>query len=148
VADLLMDIGDLCGGSFVNQRFERRLMEKLKHEKYLEKNGKTIRSIVEAQSIVFENRDKRTIDVVDKHAVLEPIYIDDLKENRQKGLYQNRLQLSQYELSEILNDGMVLTKRSDDIALIFRESLRGTREVLRGQLEAAEAEGSKVNVSD
>lgn len=103
---MLTATGDLCGGSIVNQRFEKRLMEKLQHEHYLEKNGKTIRSIVEAQSIVFENKDKRMIDVVDKNAVLEPIYIDDLKENRRKGLYQNRLRLSQYEPSRVFNNNM------------------------------------------
>lgn len=71
-------------------------MERLQDEKYLIKNGKTLKSIVEAQSMIFENGEKRSIDTENKHSELDPIYIDDLKENRQKGLEQNRIVLTRY----------------------------------------------------
>jgi hypothetical protein len=71
-------------------------MERLRDETYLIKNGKTLKSIVEALSIIFENGEKRSIDTEDIYSELDPIYIDDLKENRQKGLEQNRIVLTRY----------------------------------------------------
>lgn len=71
-------------------------MERLRDETYLIKNGKTLKSIVEAQGIIFENGEKRSIDTEDIYSEMDPIYIDDLKENRQKGLEQNRIVLSRY----------------------------------------------------
>jgi hypothetical protein len=71
-------------------------MERLRDEIYLIKNGKTLKSIVEALSIIFENGEKRSIDTEDIYSELDPIYIDDLKENRQKGLEQNRIVLTRY----------------------------------------------------
>lgn len=71
-------------------------MERLRDETYLVKNGKTLKSIVEALSIIFENGEKRSIDTEDIYSELDPIYIDDLKENRQKGLEQNRIVVTRY----------------------------------------------------
>lgn len=71
-------------------------MERLRDETYLIKNGKTLKSIVEALSIIFENGEKRSIDTEDIYSELDPIYVDDLKENRQKGLEQNRIVLTRY----------------------------------------------------
>jgi hypothetical protein len=89
----LTSTGILCGGSYVNQRFATCLLEYLRDERYLEKNGKTIRNIIDKQTVVFENGEKRTIDVVNKHATLEPIFIDDLKEDQKSNRYRNRLRL-------------------------------------------------------
>lgn len=89
-------LGELCGASFINQRFERLLLERLQDETYLIKNGKTLESIVEALSIVFENGEKRSIDTEDKYSELDTIWIDDLKANRQKGFQQNRIILTRY----------------------------------------------------
>lgn len=58
------------------------------------KNGKTIKSIAEAKTILFENREKRSIDVENDDYQLAPIYIDDLRENKRKGFSQNRLKLT------------------------------------------------------
>lgn len=79
----------------MNERFETLLYEKLKNERYLEVNGKTIKSIVEAQGIIFENGEKRTIDTTSSTARLEPIWIDNLRADRSRGLYQNRVEISQ-----------------------------------------------------
>jgi hypothetical protein len=59
--------------------------------KYLEKNGKTIKSIVEGKVIEFENGQKRIIDMANNDFQLEPVYIDDLRSNPKKKVYQNRL---------------------------------------------------------
>jgi hypothetical protein len=74
-------------------------LERLQDETYLIKNGKTLKSIVEALSIVFENGEKRSIDTEDIYSELDPIWIDDLKENRQKGFQQNRIILTGYVLA-------------------------------------------------
>jgi hypothetical protein len=75
----------------VNHKFATCLMEYLQTETYLEKNGKTIRSIIENQTIIFENEGKRIIDVVKHDATLEPVFIDDLREDPKNNQFQNRL---------------------------------------------------------
>jgi hypothetical protein len=70
------------------------LLKRLKHEKYLIKNGKTIKSIVEGKVIEFENGEKRLIDTTNENFETEPIYIDDLRANSAKRFYQNRLGIS------------------------------------------------------
>ena len=89
-----MSVAALCGASYINERFEKLLLEKLETETYLVKNGKTIKSIVEAKVIEFENGDKRLIDVKDKTWEMEPVIIDDLKPNSAMGLYLNRLEIT------------------------------------------------------
>jgi len=69
-------------------------MHRLRNEKYLEKNGKTIKSIVEGKVIEFENGQKRIVDIANDDFHLEPIYIDDLKPHPRKRFYQNRLTIS------------------------------------------------------
>jgi hypothetical protein len=69
-------------------------MRRLKNEKYLEKNGKTIKSIVEGKVIEFENGQKRVIDTTSDDFNVEPVYIDDLIPNEKKRFYQNRLIIS------------------------------------------------------
>jgi hypothetical protein len=86
----LTSIGDLCGGSYVNQEFAKCLLEYLRDQRDLEKNGKTIRSIIDKQTVQFENGNKRTIDVT-LNQLLEPIFIDDLKEDRKNYRRKNRL---------------------------------------------------------
>jgi hypothetical protein len=70
------------------------LLEKLEGETYLIKNGKTIKSIVEAKVIEFENGPKRFLDMTDRNLEMEPIYIDDLRENFALGFRANNLFLS------------------------------------------------------
>ena len=42
----------------------------------------------------FENGEKRIIDIAEKNCEIEPIWIDDLRLNPKKRLYQNRLEIS------------------------------------------------------
>lgn len=91
---LLHCLGRLCGASYINERLEKHLRDRLKRAKYLEKNGKTINSIVEAKVMDFENVEKRMIDLTNKDYQLETIYIDDLQPDAKKGFDQNRLKIS------------------------------------------------------
>ena len=70
-------------------------MEKIRDETYLIKNGKTLKSIVKAESIHFENGQKRYIDLDERRSGPYVVYIDDLREDKTKGLKQNRLVLTQ-----------------------------------------------------
>lgn len=88
-------LGQLCGASYINEKFEDMLIEKLKDEEYLVKNGKTIKSIAEALTISFENGEKRTLNTTKRHAVIEPLWIDDLRPTPGTGLHQNRLHITQ-----------------------------------------------------
>ena len=74
--------------------FEKLLLKKLQDENYLEKNGNTIGSIVEAKVIEFENGEKRLIDITDKHWKPLPVRIEYLERDPKKGFLQNRLDIS------------------------------------------------------
>jgi hypothetical protein len=78
----------------VNKAFENRLLRKLADEKYLEKNGKTIQSIVEGKVIEFENKEKRRANVFDELYIPPPIWIDDLEPNVSKKFTQNQVQIN------------------------------------------------------
>jgi hypothetical protein len=86
----------MCGASYINKRYEKLLLDRLRDETYLEKNGKTIKSIVEAKVIKFENGEKRTINTVKERFGLERVYIDDLEEDKAKRFTQNRVSISRY----------------------------------------------------
>jgi hypothetical protein len=86
--------GKLCGASYINERFEKLLLKRLKHEKYLVKNGKTIKSIVEGKVIEFENGEKRLIDTASEVFEAQTVWIDDLKASPSKRFIQNRLWIS------------------------------------------------------
>jgi hypothetical protein len=90
----LWNSGKLCGGSYINERYGKLLLKKLKHEQYLVKNGKTIKSIVEGKVIEFENGEKRNIDAANDQFETDPVYIDDLRSNPKKKFKQNRLLIS------------------------------------------------------
>jgi hypothetical protein len=91
----LSSLGMLRGASYINERFEKMLIEKLQNEDYLEKNGKTIKSIAEALTIAFENGEKRTVNVTRKNAVIEPLWVDDLRPTPGSGLSANWLHINQ-----------------------------------------------------
>ncbi|CAI6338266.1 unnamed protein product [Periconia digitata] len=127
-AEVVPPEGKLCGASFINERYEKRLMEKIRDETYLIKNGKTLKSIVKAESINFENGQKRLIDLDEIRSGPYVVYIDDLREDKTKGLKQNRLILTHEDMAN----------------KIFLDSLRGTRDILNNQLELAEGPERKV----
>ncbi|KAF2181387.1 Hsp70 family protein-like protein [Zopfia rhizophila CBS 207.26] len=126
-AEVVAPDSKLCGASYINEKFENKLLQKLASEEYLVKNGKTLKSIVQAKTTVFENSMKRRIDTSDRKAPRVSVYIDDLRENPKKHFYQNRLELKRKTMREF-----------------FEESLEGVKDVLENQLELAESEGHRV----
>ncbi|KAF2124677.1 hypothetical protein P153DRAFT_325969 [Dothidotthia symphoricarpi CBS 119687] len=126
-AEVVSPDSRLCGASYINERFEKKLLHKLASEVYLVKNGKTLKSIVQARTTIFENYQKRIIDITKREAPLAPIWIDDLRENRRKHFFQNVLELKRKTMSGF-----------------FEDSLAGVKEVLENQLELAESKNHRV----
>jgi hypothetical protein len=89
---MLITAGRLCGSSFINERFEKKLMQKLAKETYLIKNGKTLKSIAQSRTSVFEGYQKKIYDISNQKAPLASIPIDDLRENPKKHFYENRME--------------------------------------------------------
>jgi hypothetical protein len=90
---MLTLIGKLCGASFINEKFEKKLLTKLGGETDLVRNGKTLKSIAQAKTTTFENSDKRTFDVTRNDSRLPVVYIDDLRPDSRKQFFQNNLEL-------------------------------------------------------
>jgi hypothetical protein len=81
----------LCGASFINQRFEEHLLEKLASETYLVANGITLESIAQEKTLEFENGAKRDIDTTkpgDEHIQFK---IPNLRKNTKKKFFPNNL---------------------------------------------------------
>ncbi|PVI00853.1 hypothetical protein DM02DRAFT_671732 [Periconia macrospinosa] len=110
-----------CGASFINERFEEKLTDKLRSEKYLVCNGKTLKSIVQGRTALFENGQKRTFDTNNSRIPLNPIYIDNLRQNEAKHFRPNFLELQRKTMVHI-----------------FQDSLDGVTEVVDKQLASAE----------
>jgi hypothetical protein len=88
--------GKLCGASYINERYEKKLLQKLAGETYLTENAhnpKTLKSIVQTRTTVFENYQKRIIDVTRQREETYRVLIDDLRENRRKGFFTNNMEL-------------------------------------------------------
>lgn len=90
-----MGQGDLCGSSYLNEAFRKHLRARLEGEDYLEINGLTIESIIDAQVIAFENEMKRSIDVVASNIPSEVVYIQGLQANSHpdKRFLRNRVKI-------------------------------------------------------
>ncbi|KAH8685484.1 hypothetical protein BGZ60DRAFT_365995 [Tricladium varicosporioides] len=121
-AEIVPSTTKLCGASYINERYEELLLNRLQDETYLEKNGKTIKSIVEAKVIEFENGEKRQINTVKERFGVERVYIDDLRRDDTKRFSQNRLVISRREMRDV-----------------FEMSLKGAADLLTEQLELAKA---------
>jgi hypothetical protein len=87
-------LAELCGASYINEEYQKFLSNRLKDETYLERNGKTINSIVESKVIEFENGEKRIFNIRDEAFEPDPISIDYLEPNVEKGFEQNRLKIT------------------------------------------------------
>lgn len=67
-------IGVLKGASFIDEKFQTKILQKLANEQYLVVNGKTLKSIAQAKTTEFEKYEKRIIDVTKKP--LNPFTVD------------------------------------------------------------------------
>lgn len=89
-----INIGALDGASFINEKFQAKILQKLANEQYLIGNGKTLKSIAQAKTTVFENYQKRIIDVTTKKPTKPvTVYIDNLRESKNKKLLTNNIPL-------------------------------------------------------
>jgi hypothetical protein len=82
-------VGQMCGASFINERYEKKLLKRLAREKYMETNGRTIKSIAQAQTSIFETYEKRIIDTTKKKDGASNIRILGLRENERKKFAPN-----------------------------------------------------------
>jgi hypothetical protein len=89
----LIITGILSGASFINEKLEELIVNKLSTVKYVFRDGRTAKSIAQAKAIQFENGQKRTIDVTERAPRIAPITISGLKENESKGLGRGHIQL-------------------------------------------------------
>jgi hypothetical protein len=88
--------GRLCGASYINEKYEDKLLHKLANETYLTDdvhNPKTLKSIVQTRTTIFENYQKRIIDTTKRKEETFRVPIDNLRENRRKGFFTNNLEL-------------------------------------------------------
>lgn len=87
--------GELCGSSFINERFQELLERRLKNEKYLEENGETLDSIIDSLVVDFERQSKKRMDEmkVGPQEVFR-VKIPGLRENKKRGFEAGRLILT------------------------------------------------------
>ncbi|KAI8933218.1 hypothetical protein NX059_009853 [Plenodomus lindquistii] len=122
----------LCGASYINERFEEELLDMLANEEYLVDdvhNSMTLESIAQSKTTMFENYEKRIRDVTRPRQDSYRVRIEYLKGNPDpsKGLFPNVLELPGCQMRNF-----------------FEPSLIGAREVLEKQLDLAEEKGLRV----
>lgn len=93
-----MSAGRLCGASYINENFQKKLLHKLSGADYLEANGVTLTSIAQEKTNEFENHQKRVVDVNDRKAHIATIFINYLREDRKKHFSKNNLELKRLGL--------------------------------------------------
>jgi hypothetical protein len=86
-------VGQMCGASFINEKYEKKLLKKLARETYLETNGRTIKSIVQAQTSIFENYEKRRIDTTKRQTGSSNVRIVGLRANDQRKFASNTMKM-------------------------------------------------------
>ncbi|KAH7067280.1 hypothetical protein BKA63DRAFT_521873 [Paraphoma chrysanthemicola] len=127
LAEVVAPDSIMRGSSFINEKFEKKLEKVLREETYLFNNGRTLKSIVQSRTATFENKDKRRIDVSNRKTLPMAIRVDYLRENPNKGFYQNIVPFSLQTIKKF-----------------FAAPLKGVEEVLDSQLERAQNAGCRV----
>ncbi|PVH73664.1 hypothetical protein DL98DRAFT_430923 [Cadophora sp. DSE1049] len=118
--------GDNCGASYLNDNFEKRLLERLADERYLDRKGETRKSIVRHLVPNFEDFDKRTKDIAKMPR--NRIHIS--------GLVGDEDRVESSGGPKRFNNNY-LNMNSEDYNAIFLPLLHRVGSVLRGQLEMA-----------
>jgi hypothetical protein len=85
--------GKLLGASYIDEKFETKMLERLSGEEYLVRNGRTLKSIAQAKTTTFEHSQKRIIDVTQKNSRIFPVVVHDLREQRNKGFHDNYMEI-------------------------------------------------------
>ncbi|KAF2624064.1 hypothetical protein BU25DRAFT_348820 [Macroventuria anomochaeta] len=129
-AEVVAPDSKLCGASYINERYEKKLLQKLANETYLVNdpyNTKSLKSIVQVRTGIFENYQKRIIDTTKRKEETFRVRIENLRENRRKGFYSDNLELKRKTMKNF-----------------FEPSLAGAKEVLENQLDLAENKDRRV----
>ncbi|CZT52886.1 uncharacterized protein RSE6_14288 [Rhynchosporium secalis] len=132
-AELGKASGDNCGASYLNDAFEELLLEKLADEKYLDSNGETRADIVRQAVPIFEDVQKREINIFKRdvgRVRITGLRGDDYR--REQGLTPKNFRRNYVELS------------SEDYSRIFLPLLKRTSKVLEDQIEGALAQGKDI----
>ncbi|KAG2019349.1 hypothetical protein GB937_005263 [Aspergillus fischeri] len=122
--------GALCGSSYLNERFEEILQDRLKDETYLvsptpgARKTITIEGIIASQVWEFETKIKRNCDIMDSNFTGHAFYIQGLKENQEKNFTDHRMRLDQKDFKDI-----------------FRPCLEGISKLMLKQLQSARRSG-------
>jgi hypothetical protein len=89
--------GEMCGSSFINERFQALLIRKLRSATYLEQNGQTISKIIDGLVVEFERHYKQKFDrmLLDPSNVYE-VRIPGLRENDKPRFVYGAMRLSWY----------------------------------------------------
>ncbi|KAF3049353.1 hypothetical protein E8E11_004565 [Didymella keratinophila] len=124
-AEVVAPESDLLGASYINEEFEKKLLQKVASETYLWEDRiprKSLKSIVQALTNRFETYEKRFIDVMRPKKPIFRVKVEDLRENKyRKGFRCNLLEL-----------------RQSTVKQFFGPSMEKAKEVLEGQLDLAE----------
>ncbi|EXJ61551.1 hypothetical protein A1O7_01979 [Cladophialophora yegresii CBS 114405] len=121
-------IGSTCGSSFINERYEDLLRERLKNATYLEDNGESLPTIISGLVVEFERRDKKRLDA----KFLDPranytVKVQGLKHSDKLRFEKGRLVLNRKEME-----------------VLFLPSLEGVAEIMKEQLRLAREKGCDV----
>lgn len=114
-----------CGSSFLNLGFEELLKRRLKHAR-IEGNEIPLDTVIATKVQEFENI-KKTINILDKKAVFEPVFIHGLQEDSNNGCRRNRLDITWKEMYKI-----------------FKPCISGVADLMTDQLN--EAKRRSVNI--
>ncbi|KAF8849939.1 hypothetical protein BDZ45DRAFT_752274 [Acephala macrosclerotiorum] len=125
--------GDNCGASYLNENFEKRLLERLSGESELECNGQTLEGIVRYAVPDFEDYQKREVDIARRPN----------REVRIPGLEGDSKRLQSGRPAKRFGDNCVLLN-VDDYNSIFLPLLRRAEILLRGQIQTAIEEKKEV----
>ncbi|KAI9933210.1 hypothetical protein ASPWEDRAFT_42965 [Aspergillus wentii DTO 134E9] len=121
--------GVLCGSSFLNERFEQLLRQRLEGETYLNvdtgggQKGITIEGIIGALVNQFES-DKRAFDIMNPNFQGTSFFIHGLQSNEEKKFDPWRLNLDR-----------------GDLRYIFGDLLKGILDLMLRQIELADRQG-------
>ena len=120
--------GALCGSSFINQRYAKKLMDKLEGEDFFG-GGELLKSTVDGIVSNWEVDGKPDVDFGNRKIKGLTLFIPGLKENQEKNFGKNsRLLWTEQEIKDI-----------------FEPSLQGSQELLERQLDMASDKGFVVS---
>ena len=89
-------LGAMCGSSFINERYEELLLERLKNALYLEeKAGESLATIISGLVVEFERRDKKKLDQNYSDPLTSPtVKVAGLKESKKLRFLKGRMCLN------------------------------------------------------